>query len=272
MREPTGRELPRRRRRPAQARRARDRRRRLAGARPRRRRRHRARRRRARATTRTAARRPRRSPATTSAPSAAPRPRAGPAAGDAIPEQGGSDARSHRRPHQAPRASTSARGCAAASGSLTGACSPGRSRPERHRALQLGMLHEHTGGLVELAAGARRDGRLQITTRRRAGPLPARRTSRRGRLAASDCWRSPRRHADAGEEVFLAPAVRAAARGDKHAVSETRFLWVDVDRARRAAGAVGVPRRAALPSAHREQRRSRARVLEARPSRCRRLR
>ena len=43
------------------------------------------------------------------------------------------------------------------------------------------------------------------------------------------CWRSPARHADAGEEVFLAPAVRAAARGDKHAVSETRFLWVDVD-------------------------------------------
>ena len=30
--------------------------------------------------------------------------------------------------------------------------------------------------------------------------------------------------------MFLAPAVRAAARGDKHAVSETRFLWVDVDR------------------------------------------
>ena len=38
------------------------------------------------------------------------------------------------------------------------------------------------------------------------------------------------RHADAGEEVFLAPAVRAQPRGDKHAVSETRFLWVDVDR------------------------------------------
>ena len=34
----------------------------------------------------------------------------------------------------------------------------------------------------------------------------------------------------AGEEVFLAPAARAGARGDKHAVSETRFLWVDVDR------------------------------------------
>ena len=40
--------------------------------------------------------------------------------------------------------------------------------PERHRALQLGILHEQTAGLVEIAAGARRDGRLQITTRRRA--------------------------------------------------------------------------------------------------------
>ena len=30
--------------------------------------------------------------------------------------------------------------------------------------------------------------------------------------------------------MFLAPAVRAQPRGDKHAVSETRFLWVDVDR------------------------------------------
>ena len=39
--------------------------------------------------------------------------------------------------------------------------------PERHRALQLGILHEQTGGLVEIAAGARRDGRLRITTRRR---------------------------------------------------------------------------------------------------------
>ena len=29
--------------------------------------------------------------------------------------------------------------------------------------------------------------------------------------------------------MFVAPAARAAARGDKHAVSETRFLWVDVD-------------------------------------------
>ena len=100
---------------------------------------------------------------------------------------------------------------------------------ERHRALQLGVLHERTVGLVELAAGARRDGRLQITTRRRADHfLPG------GQARESDWLQAllalAGRHADAGEEVFLAPAVRAQPRGDKHAVSETRFLWVDVDR------------------------------------------
>jgi hypothetical protein len=100
--------------------------------------------------------------------------------------------------------------------------------PERHRALQLGVLHERTAGLVEIAAGARRDGHLQITTRRRTDHfLPGGRAGEAG-------WLQPLlalagRHADAGEEVFLAPAVRSAARGDKHAVIETRFLWVDVD-------------------------------------------
>lgn len=101
--------------------------------------------------------------------------------------------------------------------------------PARHRALQLGILHEQTTGLAEIAAGTRRDGRLQITTRRRTDHfLP-------GGQAGDADWLKPllalaARHADTGEEVFFAPAVRSAARGDKHAVTETRFLWVDVDR------------------------------------------
>jgi hypothetical protein len=104
----------------------------------------------------------------------------------------------------------------------------GELSPERHRALQLGILHAQTGGLVELAAGARRDGRLHITTRRRADHfLPGGRAGGGGWLAA--LLELAARHADRGEEVFVAPAVRAAARGDKHAVIETRFLWVDVD-------------------------------------------
>jgi hypothetical protein len=82
--------------------------------------------------------------------------------------------------------------------------------------------------LVEIAAGARRDGRLQITTRRRPDHfLPG------GQARGGDWLQAllalAARHADAGEEVFVAPAVRAAARGDKHAVIETRFVWVDVD-------------------------------------------
>jgi hypothetical protein len=101
--------------------------------------------------------------------------------------------------------------------------------PERHRALQLGVLHGQTGGLVEIAAGARRYGRLQITTRRRTDHfLPG------GQAREADWLQAllalAARHADAGQEVFLAPAVRSAARGDKHAVIETGFLWVDVDR------------------------------------------
>ena len=131
----------------------------------------------------------------------------------------------------------------------------GALAPERHRALQLGILHEHTDGLVELAAGARRDGRLQITTRRRADHfLP-------GGQAGGDGWlrgaaRARRRGTPTrGEEVFLAPAVRAArarrqARGQRDPVPVGRRRP-----ARPAAGAVGVPRRAAVPPAGRERRR-----------------
>lgn len=43
----------------------------------------------------------------------------------------------------------------------------GSLAPERHRAVALGVMHEHTDGLVELAAGARARRAAQITTRRR---------------------------------------------------------------------------------------------------------
>ena len=59
-------------------------------------------------------------------------------------------------------------GCAAGSGSPTGACSAASCAAERHRALHLGLLHAQSDGLVELAAGTRRDGTLQIHTRARA--------------------------------------------------------------------------------------------------------
>jgi hypothetical protein len=104
----------------------------------------------------------------------------------------------------------------------------GELPPERHRAVQLGLLHEQTGGLVELAAGARRDGRLQISTRRRADHfLPGGEAGGPGWLEA--LLELARRHADRGEELFVAPAARSAAGAHKQAVSETRWLWVDVD-------------------------------------------
>jgi hypothetical protein len=104
----------------------------------------------------------------------------------------------------------------------------GELAPERHRSVQVGLLHQDTEGLIEVAAGLRRDGRLQITTRRQADHfLP-------GGGSRGDGWRQAvlelaARHADRGEEVFVAPAERYTRRGDKHAVCASRWLWVDVD-------------------------------------------
>src|SRR5581483_4466175 len=175
-----------------------------------------------------AARRPRPSPATTSRPSMAPR-----------------GERGHRRPspylnkEDVMPTATAARAPNRAHSQHVGLRCRIRLADrrvlaaelpaERHRALQLGMLHAETYGLVELAAGSRRDGRLQITTRRRSDHfLPGGGVADEGWLATllalAEC------HAARGEEVFVAPAARAAARGDKQAVSETRWLWVDVDR------------------------------------------
>ena len=104
----------------------------------------------------------------------------------------------------------------------------GELPPARHRALQVGLLHADSDGLVELAAGARQDGNLAISTRTRADQfLPG------GKAGAKDWLGSllalADRHVERGEEVFVAPAVREQARGDKHAVTHTHALWVDVD-------------------------------------------
>ena len=96
------------------------------------------------------------------------------------------------------------------------------------------MLHAETNGLVELAAGRRVDGKLRITTRPRpprSRPdhfLPGGASGTEGWLAGMLALAD--RHAKRGEEVFFAPAVRSQPRPDKHAVSHTHMLWVDVDR------------------------------------------
>jgi hypothetical protein len=104
----------------------------------------------------------------------------------------------------------------------------GELPPARHRALQLGMLHADSDGLVELAAGRRRDGRLDFVTRKRPDHfLPGGGTGRPDWLEA--LLALAERHAARGEEVAVAPAVRHARRGLKAAVAHTRVLWIDID-------------------------------------------
>jgi hypothetical protein len=104
----------------------------------------------------------------------------------------------------------------------------GELPPVRHRALQLGMLHADSDGLVELAAGRRRDGRLDIVTRKRPDHfLPGGRNGNPNWLGA--LLALAERHSARREEVFAAPAVRRVPRGDKEAVAHTRTLWIDID-------------------------------------------
>jgi hypothetical protein len=112
---------------------------------------------------------------------------------------------------------------------------------ERHRKIQLAMLHRHTEGLVELTPGTRdADGRLHVDRRSRPehylpGGASGKRTwlpkllEHAERITAGEYARKGASEAPR-EEVFVGVAVRHEARGSKHAVSESRFLWVDIDR------------------------------------------
>jgi hypothetical protein len=92
-----------------------------------------------------------------------------------------------------------------------------RARPGALRAPQLVVLDDQTGGLVELAAGARRDGRQQITTRRRADHfLPGGRPA--GESGCGRCSRSPRRSRRGGLRRTRRPlgGARQEARGQRN--------------------------------------------------------
>ena len=90
---------------------------------------------------------------------------------------------------------------------------------------------------------------------------------------SSACWSTPGGSSPASspdarfdgqprEEAFVGVTPRTRPRGSKDAVAYTRLLWVDVDRPRAAARAVGVPGGAAVPPADRERRLGRhARLL-----------
>jgi hypothetical protein len=116
----------------------------------------------------------------------------------------------------------------------------GELPPERHRALQLGLLHRHTEGLVELTPGTRDlEGRLHVDRRSRpehylpGGGGEDRRWLRRllehaARIAAGEYARM--RFDRPREEAFVGVSVRRQPRGSKDAVRASRWLWADIDR------------------------------------------
>ena len=119
-------------------------------------------------------------------------------------------------------------GCAAGSGSPTGECSAASCPRNGTGRCTSDCCTPSRTGWSRCAAGTRRDGTLQIHTRARADHfLPAGATGTPGWLEALLALAAT--HAARGEELFIAPAVRSHARGEKHAVAYTRALWVDVD-------------------------------------------
>ena len=112
---------------------------------------------------------------------------------------------------------------------------------ERHRALQLGMLHADTRELVELTPGARApDGKLDVDRRRRPEHyLPGGASGQDGWLEAllghagrivTGAFARELFDGAPREEAFVGVAPRTQRRGSKDAVAASRFLWVDVDR------------------------------------------
>jgi hypothetical protein len=111
---------------------------------------------------------------------------------------------------------------------------------ERHRAIQLGMLHADTAELVELTPGTRAPGgKTELDRRRRPEHyLPRGAGGHDGWLHALlehaeriTAGAYATRTFDEGprEEAFVGVAPRTRPRGGKDAVTHTRFLWVDVD-------------------------------------------
>jgi hypothetical protein len=112
----------------------------------------------------------------------------------------------------------------------------------KHRAIQLGLLHGESDGLVELTPGTRPPGgKVDIDRRKHACHYLA-----GGADAGSDQWLERllehaarivageyayRRFADGPrEEAFVGVAPRTRPEGSKRTVAHTRFLWVDVDK------------------------------------------
>ena len=131
--------------------------------------------------------------------------------------------------------------CAVACGSPTGACSPARCRRRATARSNSACCTQPAPSLVELTPGTRSlDGRLALDRRRRAEHyLPGGAGETRDWLEAllahaerivAGAYAARPHPGGPREEAFVGVAPRVRARGDKHAVAHTRFLWVDVDR------------------------------------------
>jgi hypothetical protein len=117
----------------------------------------------------------------------------------------------------------------------------GELAPERHRALQLTMLHADTREFVELTPGTRAPGgKVQLDRRWRAEhflPGGASETEdwldgllEHARRIVAGGYAERRFDGKPREEVFVGVAPRTVPRGRKDSVTHTRFLWVDIDR------------------------------------------
>jgi hypothetical protein len=118
----------------------------------------------------------------------------------------------------------------------------GELSAKRHRLIQLKLLHRHTEGLVELTPGTRDlDGHLHVDRRSRpehylwggASGRPDWLGKLMGHAQAITAGEYVRRGGTGRAEAFVGVAARHEPRGSKHAVAESRFLWVDIDRPER---------------------------------------
>jgi hypothetical protein len=122
----------------------------------------------------------------------------------------------------------------------TGRVFTGELPAARHRALQLGMLHADTAELVELTPGVRPPGgKVDLDRRRRPEHyLPGGASGGPGWLDAllahadrivAGAYADRRFDGRPREEAFVGVTPRLRRRGNKDAVTASRFLWVDVD-------------------------------------------
>ncbi|MGA2930105.1 MAG: hypothetical protein ABSG43_29770 [Solirubrobacteraceae bacterium] len=115
-----------------------------------------------------------------------------------------------------------------------------------HRMIQLWMLHVASSGFVELAPGTRPPGGKVSVDRRARHFLPARRSASDGQWLRGLLWHAGRivdgvyaRELFAGgprEEAFVGVTARTRRAGGREHVTESRWLWVDIDEPARLDG------------------------------------